>query len=247
MEERSDSVVGYFDAPVGHDERLPPDLAAVATWEAVDDTDWVAAYLSEVGPVDVGRLVIAPTHATVTLRSPQRPIWIDPGLAFGSGHHETTRLALVALDDGDLSDARVLDVGSGSGILAIAADLLGAAAAHGIDTDAATLPVARENAARNGSRAAFAHRELPADAGPWAGWADVVVANIYAEVHATLAAAYRSALRPGGRALLTGIVDGKQGTVAAALAAAGFDATTWRRDGVWWLVEAAGSPEEDAP
>lgn len=107
-------LVAYFDAPV--------DLPLEGTWEVADTKDWVAEYHRTLTPLAVGRLVVAPTHRQVTLGAGQRALWLDPGMAFGSGHHETTYLALSALEKIDLRGKRVLDVGAGSGILAIAAD-----------------------------------------------------------------------------------------------------------------------------
>ena len=192
--EEDGELVAYFAAPVA----LPFD----GVWEAVGDTDWVADYYRTLQPVAVGRLAVTPTHHTVTLRAPQRPLWLDPGMAFGSGHHETTYLALSALEQIPLRGLRVLDVGSGSGVLAIAADLLGAADAEGLDIDPDTVPVAAANAALNLSRAHFSVGTLGDGIEP----ADVIVANLFAELHAELAPAYFAALKPGGILLTTGIL-----------------------------------------
>src|SRR5690606_15393732 len=124
--------------------------------EAVPERDYVAEYQEGLEPVRVGRLVVAPSHRKVEAADADVIIWLDPGSAFGTGHHETTRLALDALGRLDLLGRSVLDVGSGTGLLTIAADVLGAASAYGVDVDAATIPVARENARRNLSRAKFA-------------------------------------------------------------------------------------------
>ena len=187
-------LVAYFDAPMA--------LPFAGSWETVGDTDWVAEYQRTLVPVATGRLVVAPTHHTVTLAAPQRPLWLDPGMAFGSGHHETTYLALAALEQTPLHSLRVLDVGSGSGILAIAADILGAADAEGVDIDPDTVPVAAANAALNASKAHFSVGTLTDASEP----ADIIVANLFAELHAELAPAYWAALKPGGLLLVTGIL-----------------------------------------
>ncbi len=192
--EADGELVAYFPAPVA--------LPFAGTWETVGDTDWVAEYHRTLLPLPIGRLVVVPTHHSVTLRAPQRPLWLDPGMAFGSGHHETTYLALEALEQTPLRSLRILDVGAGSGVLAIAADLLGAADAEGLDIDPETVPVAEANAALNFSRAHFSVGTLDDTPAP----ADVIVANLFAELHAELAPAYLKALKPGGLLLVTGIL-----------------------------------------
>lgn len=218
-------VVGYFEREVA--------LPFGGRWEDADDTDWVARYQQELRPVPLGTLVIAPTHAEVTLRSGQKPLWLDPGSAFGSGHHETTRMALLALEAFDPAGRRVLDVGAGSGILAIAADLLGAADAVGVDVDAATLRVARENARLNRSRARF--REGSVEAAADLGAPAVLVANLYAELHAELLGAYRAAVAPGAKLALTGILREREAVVERALPP-GLRPLGWWREGEWSLL-----------
>ena len=151
LEDRTD-LVAYFPSK----RPLPLD----GRWEQPDDTDYLAAYFASLKPIRLDGLVIAPTHRKVRLTVGEKVLWLDPGMAFGSGHHETTQLALGALAALDLRGRRVLDVGSGSGILAIAADLMGAAQAEGLDIDAATIAVAEANAEMNRSRATFRAGEL---------------------------------------------------------------------------------------
>lgn len=202
-----EELVAYFPKP------RPLPLAG--RWET-DTTDYLARYYAELQPVAVGPLVIAPTHAQPTLTAPQQVIWLDPGMAFGTGHHESTYLALAALCALELHGARVLDVGSGSGILAIAADKLGAAAALGIDIDPQTLPVAERNRQLNRSHARFALASLADVPGPF----EVIVANLYAELHLELAARYAAALAPGGVLIASGILAAKAPALRQALAAA---------------------------
>jgi len=191
--------------------------------------------------VAAGPLVIAPTHRAVTLQPAQRVVWLDPGTAFGSGHHETTFMALQALGELDLMGARVLDVGSGSGILALAADALGAAVSVGIDIDPATVPVARANAEFNFSRATFERAGFSelAVAEPF----DVVVANLYAELHQRFWPDYARVLRPGGELLLTGILASHRDALDRDLdggvaAAAGVERVAWVHDNGWLLLQA---------
>jgi len=210
-------LVGYYadDAPAP---------AEAGRWERVDDHDHVAAYLAGLDAVDAGAVVVAPTHRDARLRAGQTVVWLDPGMAFGTGHHETTRLALEGLGRLSLAGRRVLDVGAGSGLLAIAADKLGAADAWGLDVDPDTLPVARANARRNPSRARVV-----------LGGVGVLVANLYAELHAAFLPGYLEVVVPGADLLLTGILDPRDGLVRSALPA-GLAVVDERRDGDWWLL-----------
>jgi ribosomal protein L11 methyltransferase len=161
-------------------------------------------------------------------------VWLDPGMAFGTGHHETTALALEALGRTPLLGRRVLDVGAGSGLLAIAADKLGAADAWGLDVDPDTVPVALANAALNRSRARFVaggFGEAPIDP-----LVDVLVANLYAELHAAFMPAYVAAVASGGDLLLTGILHGRDDLVRAAVPPR-LRLVDERRDGDWWLLQ----------
>jgi ribosomal protein L11 methyltransferase len=219
-------LVGYFDEP-------PPAPPGDGHWDAEDDTDHVAAYLATLAPVDAGAVVVAPTHRTATLRGGQQVVWLDPGMAFGTGHHETTRLALEGLGRLPLAGRRVLDVGAGSGLLTIAADKLGAADAWGLDVDPATVPVARANATLNRSRARF-------EAGGFGERlvdppVDVLVANLYAELHAAFLPAYAEAVTPGADLLLSGILGPRVDLVRRALTPE-LRLADERRDGDWWLL-----------
>ena len=222
--EEPGAVVGYFD------ERLQLPLAG--EWQELDDVDFLDDYYRQLEPIPLGPLVIAPTHRRLELTAGQKALWLDPGMAFGTGHHETTQLALEALTRLDLSGKRVLDLGSGSGILTIAADLLGAPESLGIDVDPDTIPVAKENARLNRSRALFRQGELDAE-----DRADVLVANLYAELHVELAGLYREAVRPGGLLLLTGILSILCAPVEEAVRE-WFDELEWRERDEWRLLAA---------
>ncbi|MBA2666368.1 MAG: 50S ribosomal protein L11 methyltransferase [Trueperaceae bacterium] len=229
--EDGDDLVAYFEAPT----RSVPEGG---TWERVDDRDYVSEYFAGLVAVSVGPLVIAPTHRSVTLDAGQRVLWLDPGMAFGTGHHETTRLVLEIMGEIPLAGARVLDIGAGSGVLAIAADLLGAAEANGIDIDADTIAVARANAALNRSRARFTCGAF--DAAEVDGTYDVVVANLIAEAHVDLMSSYARVLRPHAVLVLSGIVDERVDMVEDAVQAP-LTLIDRRRDGVWWALRLARS------
>jgi ribosomal protein L11 methyltransferase len=201
-----EELVAYFDSRLA--------LPLEGTWETTDDELYIKQYYQTLQPIYLSKLVVAPTHTEVTLKAPQKVIWLDPGMAFGTGHHETTRMALEELEKLELRGKTVLDVGTGSGILAMAADFLGATA-HGIDIDAATLPVAEENKTLNLSRATFAEGTLegvPDDS------ADIIVGNLFAELHVVLAHHYSRVLHANGLLVITGILTEKSDKVKEAVA-----------------------------
>ena len=219
-----DEVVAYF-----------PDrqaLPVAGAWAPADDEDYLARYYADLKPVYLKTLVVAPTHTEVGLSAGQKPLWLDPGMAFGSGHHETTYLALQALEALTLRDKDVLDIGAGSGILALAADLLGCRSAEGIDIDEATLSVAEENARLNRSRAVFEHATL---ANVAAESADVIIANLYAELHQQLEPDYTRVLRSEGELIVTGILEAKLPGVVAVLETS-FTLLETRTKNEWALV-----------
>jgi ribosomal protein L11 methyltransferase len=196
------------------DERadVPAVLAAAArqagvpvptdyTVEAVADADWVRLTQSQFDPIPIsGRLWIVPTwHDAPDSRAIN--LKLDPGLAFGTGSHPTTRLCLRWLDDNLKAGETVLDYGCGSGILAIAAAKLGAARVDGVDIDPQAVGASRDNAALNEVDAHFC---LPD--GLAAGQYDVVVANILTNPLKGMAPLLASRVRPGGQLVLSGIL-----------------------------------------
>ncbi|MFL5652081.1 MAG: 50S ribosomal protein L11 methyltransferase, partial [Chloroflexota bacterium] len=159
---------------------------------------------------------------------------------FGTGLHPTTRLCLASLeslaDRGAIEGARVLDVGCGSGILAIAAVRLGAASAFGVDTDPIAIEATAANARRNSVVRRVHAREGSLPSGQRAF--DVVLANLIAGVLVPLAPALRDELRPGGTVLASGIFVDRELEVATAFATAGLTVTGWSAEGDWVALEA---------
>lgn len=192
--------------------------AGVAVPHALDrsvvaDLDWVRASRSQFQPVHVGgRLWVVPSWETAPEPDAVN-LMLDPGAAFGTGTHPTTRGCLRWLEANLRGGETVLDYGCGSGILAIAALRLGAARARGVDVDPLAVEAARENAARNAVEADF---HLP-DTGPEPA-ADVVLANILANPLIALAPLLAKATAPGGRIVLSGILAAQAGDVRAAYA-----------------------------
>jgi ribosomal protein L11 methyltransferase len=166
------------------------------------------------------RVVVRPTWEPYTARPGECVIDLDPGMSFGTGQHGTTRACLRFLDRLSSVNARrsVLDMGCGSGILAIAAVKLGFAPVCAFDNDPDAVAIARENAALNGVAIAFETCDLAANTAR----ADVVVANILAPVLVEAAVLITAAVRPGGVLVISGILDAQYAGVLAAFVRRGF-------------------------
>ncbi len=192
---------------------LGRDAPAVLEVRFVADQDWVRLTQSQFEPIPIGdRLVITPSwHAT---DDPSRvEIVLDPGLAFGTGSHPTTRLCLQWLERHLAAGATVIDYGCGSGILAIAAARLGAASVVGVDIDPQALVATRDNAARNRVEV-----EVRASADERPAPADLVVANILSSPLKLLAPVLVDLVRPGGALVLSGVLERQVDEVSAAYA-----------------------------
>jgi ribosomal protein L11 methyltransferase len=184
--------------------------------ERIEDQDWERSWMDGFQPMRFGqRLWIVPSwHAAPEPEAVN--LLLDPGLAFGTGTHPTTALCLEWLDGQDLAGCNVLDFGCGSGILAIAALLLGAPQAVGTDIDPQALEASRDNASRNGIDPARFPVYLPADLPQQP--AEVVVANILAGPLVSLAPQIGALVKPGGRLALSGILAEQAEEVRAAYA-----------------------------
>ena len=186
--------------------------------ERIEDQDWERSWMDNFQPMRFGqRLWIVPSwHAAPEPDAVN--LLLDPGLAFGTGTHPTTALCLEWLDGQNLDNCSVLDFGCGSGILAIAALLLGAPQAAGTDIDPQALEASRDNASRNGIDPARFPVYLPADLPQQP--ADVVVANILAGPLVSLAPQITALVKSGGRLALSGILAEQAEEVRAAYASA---------------------------
>ena len=254
LEDGADVLRAYFAELV--------ELPFQGRWLEVDDTDWLERYRKSLKPIRVGRVIITPGWDIFPGDPDEIVVDLEPGLAFGTGHHETTRLAIQSLQELDLKGKAVLDVGAGSGILGIVAALMGAHVL-GVDNDASTVPVAIENARLNGARVTFVHgvledvlngsleRDVPMTRGVFS----VVVSNLFAELHDMLMGQYRQVLEPGGRLIMTGIMagsgqadagervtwdtsSGRENLVRDAILREGFEFVRREQEGEWVLLEA---------
>jgi len=206
----------------------------VVTALDVPDGDWARRSQAALGAVRAGDLVVTPPwDPAATAAGDTRTIVIEPAMGFGSGHHATTRLCLIALQRLDLHGRRVLDIGTGSGVLALAAARLGAAAVLAIDVDADALDNARLNATLNGDPAAVEfrmmdfRREAPAPA-------DVVVANLTGGMLAASAAEVVGSVAAGGALILSGVTREEREHVLAAFAAS--CALEWTAEEDGWVA-----------
>ena len=179
------------------------------------DEDWAARSQAALRAIQVGTLVVAPPWdlpADVNVRA--ATIVIEPSMGFGTGHHATTRLCLAALQQIDLRGRSVIDVGTGSGVLAIAARRLGAAAVLAIDEDPDAIAAAEGNVALNGeSRIALEVTDLRSSP---IGQFDIVVANLTGGLLVGSAARLKSFVTPAGRLVLSGFMDHEEREVLAA-------------------------------
>ncbi len=209
------------------DENLELNLGRAWSVEALEETDWVRLTQSQFDPIPISpRLWIVPSWHTAPDPAAIN-LQLDPGLAFGTGGHPTTRLCLQWLDEHLRGGESVLDYGCGSGILAIAAARLGAGNVLGIDIDPQAILSSRQNAATNNVAVDFF---LP-DEAP-ARLADIVIANILTNPLKVLAPLLAGVTRPGGRLVLSGIL-AHQAEDVLAVYRAWFDIDLYREDEGW--------------
>jgi len=212
---------------------LPAWAGRVEGPEAVADPGWLEASLGPREPVPAGRFLVVNEPADVPRDDPRIPLLLPPGRAFGTGEHATTRMCLELLGEALRPGDRVLDLGTGSGILAIGAALAGAGSVVGLDDDPTVLEVARENVLRNrcGTRVALA-------AGSWGALDpgarfELLLANIHRTALVRGAGPLAGHLVTGARAVLSGFSPADVDRVADAWAARGFRRTTVRTEGEW--------------
>lgn len=236
--------------PAGLVARLGEYVAALAglglavpgapTLHPLTDPGWHEAWRAHFRPLPVGRrLLVAPPWAAAAVDG-RVVVVIEPGRAFGTGQHASTAGCLVRIEAlvERGAPARMLDLGTGSGILAVAAARLGVASVLAVDDDPDAVAAARANAARNGvaDRVEVRLGDAAALALPAA---PLVAANLLAAAHRRLAPVYRRLVEPGGRLILGGLLDGEVAEVARALSAEGFaPAASVSREG-WTTLDLA--------
>ena len=211
-----------------------------------DDSEWLYKWQEHFKPAKVGRrIVVRPGWEDYEAADGELVIEMDPGMAFGSGLHETTSMCVKALekvlDDEGAREAgrglKVLDVGTGTGILAMAAVLLGADEALGIDIDEEAIRVSGENIRKNGLGDKI--RVMQGDLMAGVEYKpDIIVANLMADLVMMLSPAASAQLAQGGIYITSGILDIKEEAVSRAIREAGFDITEVLADGEWRAIVA---------
>jgi len=238
-------VAGYFDRPPEREAvrasvldalriyALSPSCVRAIEVREVETRDWLGEWKKSWRPVEVGaRFVVAPPWGEVEDRPGRIVIRIEPGMAFGTGTHETTRLCLVALEK-YFTGGSLLDVGTGTGILAIAAAKLDPRArVEACDTDAEAVEIARENARLNGVAAQINFRTGTIE--ETGASFDAVCANLTADVILPLLPALIDATC--GRLILSGILDTQADFIRARLAELGTGETETMTDGEWVAI-----------
>jgi ribosomal protein L11 methyltransferase len=205
----------------------------------VEPTDWSTRWRQGLGPRQIEQLRIIPSWLPEASEPDPLTIVLDPETAFGSGEHGSTRAALTLLARLLRQGDRVLDLGSGSGILSIAAIKLGAAIAIGIEIDPEANEVAARNAARNGvaDRIEFLYGDAAALA-PLVGPVDLLLSNILRSVNTALLPVITAALRPRGLAIFSGMEQAEAEEFRRVLSDAGFTLVQETLDAGWWGVAA---------
>lgn len=215
------------------------DATALTERRMLDAVDWSTGWRHGLGSRRFGRLTVVPSWLPEAGSADAHTVVLDPESAFGSGEHGSTRAALALLERLLRPGQRVLDLGSGSGILAIAAVKLGAARAIGIENDPEANPVAQRNAERNGVGDRV--QILEGDAGvlaPLAGPADLILSNILRNANTLLLPAIAAALVPGGVAIFSGMEQSEAQEFRLALASAKYSIGQETVDAGWWAVAA---------
>ncbi|TFI70429.1 50S ribosomal protein L11 methyltransferase [Carnobacterium divergens] len=212
----------------------------------VSDTSWATAWKKYYHPLEVTRfMTVVPSWEEYTPKfSDERIIRLDPGLAFGTGTHPTTRLSMQALETSIVGGETILDVGTGSGVLSIASKALGAGDVYAYDLDEVAVRAAKENMDLNdyAKEVQVAANDLLKGI---AIKADIVMANILAEIILLLIEDAWRVLKPNGLFITSGIIDSKKDTVLEQLLAQGFEIEQVQQMKDWFAIIARKPLEED--
>ena len=245
VEEREDGTLVAFAPDERSAEVLEAELGRKVDQEVetqrrpVDQTDWSVRWREGLGPRQIEQLRVIPSWLPEASDPDPLTIVLDPETAFGSGEHGSTRVALTLLARLLAGSNRVLDLGSGSGILAIAAIKLGAVRAIAVDVDPEANEVAVRNAVRNGvaDRIEFLEGDAAALV-PLLGPVDLILSNILRTVNTALLPVIFQALRPSGLAIFSGMEHAEAEEFRDSLSHAGFDLVQEALDAGWWGVAA---------
>jgi ribosomal protein L11 methyltransferase len=234
-------VTSYLPADEMSDQRLRQLKAAISMLPSlgindagepaiseIDEEDWANSWKAYFKPIRIGRnIVVSPPWEQAFVGQNDHLITIDPGMAFGTGTHATTQMCLVFLEDYIHAGDAVADIGTGSGILSIAAQKLGAGPTTAVDIDPLAVKIARENAAINESAVV-----VQADF-PYGLSFEVVVANIVADTLIEISDLLASITKSDGLLIVSGVIEGRQDDVRFKIEASGFTQLETRSQGEW--------------
>ncbi len=247
FQETDTHLIGYAELPSSPDEAARIRAAfrdvlrsisanAEVTFGEVADRNWNEEWERTIQPIEIGkRFAIRPSWREYRNDSGRIVLTIDPKMSFGTGYHETTRLMLILLERHTRQGTFVLDVGTGTGVLAIAAVKLGASSAVGSDTDEWSVGNARENVALNRAEGAvtIVQGTIPDGMVPGPG---LICANLTLNDLTGLLASFRATLAAGGLLLVSGLLTADEGPIGAALAGAGFEIVETLRENEWLAI-----------
>ena len=221
--------------------RLPAlGIEAKILTEGMREEDWAESWKQYYKPVPLGKITIVPAWESYSPKDGEIVVRMDPGMAFGTGTHETTRLAVRLMQEQLSGGERVLDVGTGSGILSICASKLGAKSCHAYDIDPVAVKVARDNCESDGcTNITVGVSDLLRDVDLSEGKFDLCVANIVSDIIIRMMPDVDKYLKPGSPLVLSGIIDTRMEEVTEAIASAGFRVLKIEKENDWVGILAA--------
>lgn len=237
-EDNIEEVLSYVNERINELKEMGLDLGeAKVEHEKMHEEDWANTWKQYYKPSKVGeKIVVKPIWEEYEAKDGELVVNLDPGMAFGTGTHETTRMCIQALERYVEEESTVFDVGCGSGILAIAAAKLGAKLAVGVDLDPVAVESSKENVEYNNlDNIEILHGNLVEVID---GKADIVVANILAEIICILTDDVKRVLKEGGVFITSGIIHDRVDMVCEKLEATGFEVVEKNRDGEWNCIVA---------
>ena len=211
-------------------------LEADVVTEGMCEEDWAEAWKKYYHPIRIGRITVVPAWEEYTPAEGELILRMDPGMAFGTGTHETTRLVMEMLSEEIAGGERLLDVGTGSGILALAAAKLGAKACYAYDIDPVAVRVAKENVEKDGAENVYCGVADLLDGVDTSEPYDFVVANIVADIILRLLPSLGSVMKEGARAILSGIIGGRADDIRSVLSSHGFALVREAEERDWYAL-----------